>query len=425
MKGSKPVIRSRDSHDVSRRHIDPDALKVLYRLNGQGHTAYLVGGGVRDLLLGHEPKDFDIATDAHPNRIRRLFRNAFLIGRRFRLVHIRFGTKIIETSTFRRQPSPDALEDGEFFHKRDNTFGTPEEDAYRRDFTINALFYNVADFTVIDYVGGLRDLDRGLVRCIGDPDIRFKEDPVRMLRAVRFASRFGFSIERRTWRALRQDVEEIRKAAPPRLVEEVYKLFTYRSGAAAFRLLAKAGLRAVMFPELDAFLRNSRAEQRRFDALLRALDAQGDDDAAAPGAELIFAALLYSRFAAEVERRDAAGEHDVGSEIIHGMIENLRERLLVPRAVGYRLVRILDAQHRFDHPPGKRFSRQRFACQETFDDAFALYRIRAAAGAGDPAVVRDWKCWLDQAGPLEKEAPPERPRSRRRGRRGGQRRARR
>src|SRR5215213_11436484 len=202
-----PRILPRPEHTLSRKAIDADALKVLYRLKNHGYIAYLVGGGVRDLLLGRRPKDFDIATDAHPYQIKKLFRNCWIIGRRFRLAHVKFGSKVIEVATFRRQvapgeevvqdgvPAPDpTTPEGEHLIHRDNTFGTPEEDAFRRDFTINALFYDIATFSIIDYVDGLDDLHAGIVRSIGDPEVRFKEDPVRMLRAVAFAARLNFTI---------------------------------------------------------------------------------------------------------------------------------------------------------------------------------------------------------------------------------------
>ncbi len=211
----EPRVISREEHTLSRRDIDSDALKVLYRLRQGNHIAYLVGGSVRDLLLGRRPKDFDIGTSAHPYQVKKLFRNCWIIGRRFRLAHVKFGQKVIEVATFRRQvqpgeeivqdgvPSPDhqvehppSATDGDphFLH-RDNTFGTPEEDAFRRDFTINALFYDIATFSIIDYVGGLEDLRAGVVRSIGDPIVRFQEDPVRMLRAVALAARLDFALD--------------------------------------------------------------------------------------------------------------------------------------------------------------------------------------------------------------------------------------
>ena len=190
-----PTIRERSEHCISRSNIDEDALKVLYRLSTAGYTSYLVGGSVRDLLLGRHPKDFDVGTNARPNEIRKIFRNCFLIGRRFRLAHIIFGKKVIETSTFRRQPEETEATNG-LYQAEDNTFGTPEEDAKRRDFTVNGLFYDIKTFSVIDYVGGLKDLEKRDLRCIGDPNIRFREDPVRMMRAVKFAARLDFTIDR-------------------------------------------------------------------------------------------------------------------------------------------------------------------------------------------------------------------------------------
>src|SRR3981081_1268566 len=213
----EPTVVARSEHSISRRDIDPDALKVLYRLHEHNYAAYLVGGSVRDLLLGRRPKDFDIGTSAHPHQVKKLFRNCWIIGRRFRLCHVRFGpNKVIEGPTFRRQgqpceeivpeaaspPAGPGNDDAHVIH-RDNTFGTPEEDAFRRDFTINALAYDIATFSIIDYVGGLDDLRAGIVRSIGDPDVRLNEDPVRMLRAIGIAARLDFSIEPSLLRAIR------------------------------------------------------------------------------------------------------------------------------------------------------------------------------------------------------------------------------
>src|SRR5712672_4107110 len=205
----EPRVISREEHTLSRRDVDPDALKVLYRLRQGDHIAYLVGGSVRDLLLSRRPKDFDIGTSAHPQQVKKLFRNCWIIGRRFRLAHVKFGSKVIEVATFRRQvaageevvadgvPAPDpSTPEGEHLIHHDNTFGTPEEDAFRRDFTINALVYDIATFSIIDYVGGLEDLRVGIVRSIGDPDVRLNEDPVRMIRAIALAARLDFTLDR-------------------------------------------------------------------------------------------------------------------------------------------------------------------------------------------------------------------------------------
>src|SRR3982075_1197117 len=228
-----PRIVPRAEHQLSRRDVDPDALKGMHRLRQYDHVAYLVGGSVRDLLLGRRPKDFDIGTSAHPYQVKKLFRNCWIIGRRFRLAHVKFGQKVIEVATFRRQvaageeivqdgvPAPDpTTPEGEQLIHHDNTFGTPEEDAFRRDFTINALFYDIATFSVIDYVGGLEDLRSGVVRSIGDPDVRLNEDPVRMLRAIAIAARLDFTIEPTLLDAIRTHRHEIPMRSSVRLLDE-------------------------------------------------------------------------------------------------------------------------------------------------------------------------------------------------------------
>ncbi|MGE0041677.1 MAG: polynucleotide adenylyltransferase PcnB [Vicinamibacterales bacterium] len=274
----EPVIVPRAEHTISRRDIDPDALKVLYRLQQFNYEAYLVGGGVRDLLLGRRPKDFDIGTSAHPYQIKKLFRNCWIIGRRFRLAHVRFGPKAIEVATFRRNipagteneaPADDRHGEtaAEQLVRHDNTFGTPEEDAFRRDFTINALFYDIATFSIIDYVGGLDDLRAGLVRSIGDPNVRFQEDPVRMLRAAVMAARLDFRLDPPIVHAIREHRQLMALAAPARLIEEYYKIL--RSGAAekTFRLLAEHRLLEPVTPELQR-----AADRPEFWAALAALD---------------------------------------------------------------------------------------------------------------------------------------------------------
>lgn len=238
---------------IPRELIDPDAEKVVRRLTRGGYQAYLVGGCVRDLLLGRQPKDFDVSTSATPREIKALFRNCRIIGRRFRLAHIFFGQKIIETSTFRANPRQDAsADDAELLIRRDNVFGTDTEDARRRDFTINGLFYDVEREQVIDHVGGLADLEKRLIRTIGDPNIRFREDPVRMLRAVKFAARLGFQIEPETYTALLRHRLEVNKCAAPRVLEEFYRFM--RGGAArrSLEMLMETGLAMILTPRLAA-----------------------------------------------------------------------------------------------------------------------------------------------------------------------------
>ena len=265
-----PTIITRSEHPISRSLIDPDALKVLNRLRQYEFDAFLVGGSVRDLLLGRRPKDFDIGTSAQPQQVKRLFRNCWIIGRRFRLAHVKFGTKTIEVATFRRQLTDEELvaretalraaevaeaeepgrRDHHGRHFRDNTFGTPEQDAFRRDFTVNALFYDIATFSIIDYVGGMEDLSARVIRCIGDPDVRFAEDPVRMLRAIVLAARLDFTVDPPVVDAIRRHAALITGASPARLLEEFYKIL--RSGASerAFRELAEVGLLEHLAPEL-------------------------------------------------------------------------------------------------------------------------------------------------------------------------------
>jgi poly(A) polymerase len=272
----EPTIVPRAAHSISRRDIDPDALKVLYRLHENGYVAYLVGGSVRDLLLRRRPKDFDVGTSAQPHQIKKLFRNCWIIGRRFRLAHVKFGTKVIEVATFRRQvptadvdaestetiDTPQITEDNRgnmaaplardrLIH-RDNTYGTPEEDAFRRDFTVNALFYDIATFSIIDYVGGLQDLEARIIRSIGDPDVRFLEDPVRMLRAVVLAARLEFQIDGPILESIAVHKHEIARSAPARLVEEYYKILRSGHAEAAFNQLRSTGLLRAITPELVA-----------------------------------------------------------------------------------------------------------------------------------------------------------------------------
>ena len=253
----EPRILARSEHPISRRDIDKNALKVLYRLHNAGYLAYLVGGSVRDLMMGRRPKDFDIGTNAKPNEIRRLFSNSRIIGRRFRLVHVFFHDgSTVEVSTFRRDPDPDEQrgEPGELLITSDNTYGTPRQDAFRRDFTVNALFYSVADYSVIDHVGGIEDLERKLIRAIGEPELRFREDPVRMLRACEFAGRLGIGIETRTQEAIHRRGKELEKASPARVTEEIIQLLKCGRAGAAMQWMLELDLLQVLIPEAYAML---------------------------------------------------------------------------------------------------------------------------------------------------------------------------
>ena len=259
---SVPVIVPRSDHPISRASIDADALKVLNRLHESSYTAYLVGGSVRDLLLNRRPKDFDIGTSAHPYQIKKLFRNCWIIGRRFRLAHVKFGEKAIEVATFRKlipagepelppadEPIADASRDLQIH--RDNTFGTPEEDAFRRDFTVNALFYDIADRSIIDYVGGLHDIRARVIRSIGDPNERFQEDPVRMLRAVVLGARLDFTLDPPVEDAIATHRHRLAHASPARMIEEYYKILRSGHAEKTFAALARYRLLEAVTPEFQ------------------------------------------------------------------------------------------------------------------------------------------------------------------------------
>ena len=265
----EPFTLLRASHPISRREIDPDALKVLYRLSRNGFKAFMVGGAVRDLLLGKKPKDFDIATDARPGQIKKLFANCFLIGRRFRLAHIRFkGNKIIEVATFRKEP--EANQEVEPDHN--NTFGTPQEDAFRRDITINALFYDINTFSIIDYVGGLEDIKRKRVCIIGDAAVRYNEDPVRMWRVLRYASRQGFSIEHETAKAIEMNRDLLAASSGSRLYEELNKDLTSGFAGVLFRKMAACTLLSIIFGNIGKIVEESHEVREEFLRLLDILD---------------------------------------------------------------------------------------------------------------------------------------------------------
>lgn len=275
-----PKVLSRAEHPISRRLLSPNTLKVLYRLHRAGFLAYLVGGAVRDLLLGRTPKDFDVGTNARPQQVRQLFRNARIIGRRFRIARVQFGEEVIEVSTFRRSPAmeePNGEEGSDALAPEtvnDDEYGTPEEDAFRRDFTVNGLFYNIADFTVIDYVGGLADLERRVIRAIGPAGERFVEDPVRMMRAVEYAVRLGFSLDPQTAAAIGEHFREIRRASAARLAYELGESLKSGHAAGIFRGLWEFGLLTEVLPFLAFYDTKQQKLFFRFLALADGVQAQ-------------------------------------------------------------------------------------------------------------------------------------------------------
>jgi poly(A) polymerase len=305
-------LKKQKKNQIQRNNLDQNAVSIVRRLSRAGFTAYLVGGCVRDILLDRTPKDFDIATDASPRQIRKLFRNAFIIGRRFKLALIRFGNKHIEVSTFRRSPLPDDDADndkiGALYVYKDNLFGTPEEDAKRRDFTVNALFYDINASKIIDYTGGMRDLEKKLLRSIGDPNVRFREDPVRMLRAVLLSARLGFTIHSESTKAITRYRSEINQASKPRLFEEIMRLFTYNKSEEAFRLLWSTKLMNELLPEVDSFINHTGKKKSVFWNYLCALDSVEleEDEPNSPinNTSLRLATLLAPLFLYEISRKD-------------------------------------------------------------------------------------------------------------------------
>ena len=394
-----------------------------------------MGGSVRDLLLGRVPKDFDIGTDLHPQAIRRLFRNARLIGRRFRLAHILFAEgKVVEVATFRGRPAPATDEGGaDLLQTSDNTFGTPREDALRRDFTINGLFYDIADFSVIDHVGGLDDLESGLIRTIGDPDIRFQEDPVRMMRAVEFASRLGFAITPDAYEAILRHRREIVKSAPPRVTEEMAQSLRGGHALPTLLLMREVGLLDALLPELASVLRqidpdHSRGTGHLFWALLEVLDAERRrgrryDDA------LLFALLFVPIVRARVREDFPSDEPDPGklSVIIEEVVSPLAFRMSLPRASTDRIKQALAIVGKLSHRPDGRVATRRIAFREAFPMALDLFELTAMATGIGKELVRDWRALQAriERGRASGEIPtPPPPPPRRRRRRGGQRRPR-
>jgi poly(A) polymerase len=425
-----PRIRPRSEHSISRKDIDPDALKVLYRLKTAGFKAYLVGGSVRDLLLGRTPKDFDIGTDAPPQAVRRLFRNARLIGRRFRLAHILFPQgKVVEVATFRRRPEPLDPEAPELLMTSDNVFGTAREDALRRDFTINGLFYNIADFSVIDYVGGLEDLDAGLIRTIGDPDIRFREDPVRMMRGVEFASRLGFAMTPDAYEAILDHRKEIAKSAPPRVTEEISQSLRGGHALPTFLLLREVGLMDVLLPELAAVLREIDPEHPHgtghlFWALLDVLDAERRRGRAFDDA-VLFSLFFMPVVRSRLQEMRLSEDPEPGRllTVIDEAVTPVAIRMALPNAVSHRIKQALATVGRLSHRPDNRT--RRIAFREAFPVALDLFELNAMATGRGEDLVREWRDVEKRAkGAREKfaaAAPPVRPRRRRR--RGGRGRA--
>ena len=378
--------------------IDPDAAKVIRHLRRYDHAAYLVGGCVRDLMLGRKPKDFDVVTSATPNQIRNLFKNCRIIGRRFRLAHIFYGPKIIETSTFRANPreieedeggESAETETGDLLIRRDNVFGTPEQDARRRDFTINGLFYDLESKQVIDYVSGTPDLEARLVRTIGDPDIRFREDPVRILRAVKFAARCDLTIEPETYRRMMEHRLEIAKCAQARVSEEFYRLL--RAGAAkrSMELLLETELLEILAPELVRGLKGEAEGEEaalmraRFWAYLAALDRSAVLRPVAPSNALLLSVLLLPRLRDALDP-DTNGVRDIG-QLVSQTFALAFDRLRPSRRDSEIARQILTGQRGI--LPSKSGRRRQRHSREYIDEQLRLAEIVSQAEAADPALA--------------------------------------
>jgi poly(A) polymerase len=410
------VVVDRSSHSISRRRIPENVLKVLYRLHRSGYRAYLCGGSVRDLLTNRTPKDFDVATDAHPMEIRRLFRNSRIIGRRFRLAHIIFQDMIVEVSTFRREPERPSEENAELLITDDNTFGSPLQDARRRDFTINALFYNIADFSVIDYVGGLEDMELKRVRVIGDPDIRFREDPVRMMRAIEFASRLGFHIEEKTWAAILHHRNEILKASPPRVSEEILDVLRRGWARGAMRLMVDSGLLEPLLPEVYRAIAGDRAPY--FWKMLDVLDRTVQEGRKVPDSVLLSVLLLpWVIDEIENEERRRHGRMRIGEVLvfIRELIQPICARMVLPAGTRHQIEQALETLWRLLEPPVDRRSQFRFVYREPFHDALSLLELYALSSGKYVDVYRQWNAFAQRVKRAEGEAAaPVRKRKRRR-----------
>jgi poly(A) polymerase len=431
-----PVIVPRAAHPISRANISQGALKVLYRLREGGFQAFLVGGAVRDLLLGLSPKDFDIATDAHPEQVRKLFRNCRLIGRRFHLAHVRFGPEVLEVATFRAAHTEVDEDHGvdEVEHRvldehgrilRDNLYGSIEEDVWRRDFTANALYYNIEDYSIWDYVGGVPDAEARVLRMIGDPETRYREDPVRMLRAARFAAKLGFKLHPDTEAPLHRLAYLLDGVPPARLFDEAMKLLLAGSAGASCNLLARLGLLSHLMPDV---VRAVNEAPDSAGARLVQLGLAGTDDRVRADKSVtptfLFAVLLWPAILREAGVPNGPLPQDpavLGAACDEVTSRQLR-RIAVPKRFSMPMRDIVLMQPRFERRAGRRAVR--FLEHPRFRAAYDFLLLRAASGEIDPELAA-WWTRLQEMQPDERIAEVERqppgddagPRSRSRSRR--------
>lgn len=388
-----PTVIPRDQHNISRSFISDSALKVLYRLKNADYKAYLVGGGVRDILLGREPKDFDVVTDAKPEQIRELFRNCRLIGRRFRLAHVRFGEEIIEVSTFRAphhvsDEGAGRIEGGRII--RDNVYGDIDDDVWRRDFTVNALFYNIKDFSIVDYVGGVRDLEEGQLKLIGDSSQRYIEDPVRMLRAIRFAAKLGLRIHPEAEKPISQHAELLKDIPSARLFEEMLKLFMGGYALQTFEMLRHYDLFKYLFPQTDNLLDTHEKDYPHtfiMQALKNTDQRLNQGSSVTPG--FLLAAFLWEPMRVIADEHIAHGLSEMESVQLAGdtVISKQISNLAMPRRFTHMARDIWALQVRLKRTGKRSF---RILMHPKFRAAYDFLLLRAQAGEPLQELVDYW-----------------------------------
>ncbi|MDE2850851.1 MAG: polynucleotide adenylyltransferase PcnB [Acidobacteriota bacterium] len=412
------TVLPRSRHPIASRQLSNGAQKVLRRLRQSGRNACLVGGSVRDLMLGRRPKDYDVVTDARPEDVRRLFRNSRIIGRRFRLVHVLFAGEVVEVSTFRGAPDPDAQRRsaGELLVTSDNTYGTPRQDAFRRDFTVNALLYRASDRAVVDYVGGIQDLERRSLRVIGDPNVRYREDPVRMLRACEFAARLDFEIEEETLGAAFAHRRDMAKASPHRLVEELLQLLSSGRSAAAFDWMGRSGLLPVVLPEVDE-VSGPSSGANSFSNLARLLDERVRAGPEVPTAVLL-SSLLLPRVVVGRDRLETGGARVHRrrlQQLVDDVVADFGERFALSAARRSGMKKALDTFQRLCEEPRSSRTVQSLVRRDAFGPAFELFALLTAATGGGAEALEAWR---RRAETVPADQPPRAaPRRRRRRRR--------
>lgn len=393
----KPSIIPRSEHSISRRDINPNALKVLYRLHQANYEAYLVGGCVRDLLLGRRPKDFDIATNAHPEEVRQLFRNSLLIGRRFKLVHILFGKEVIEVATFRAHHD-NASEQHGHTHKgmiiRDNVYGMIEEDALRRDFTINALYYNIADFSIADYVNGMRDLEAKQVRMIGNPEQRYLEDPVRLLRAIRIAGKLNLTLSPETEAPLMKLSHLLQEVSSSRLFQEILKFFHEGASAHTFNLLQKYHLFQQLFPQTAKLLGHKETSQLLHLALTNTDQRIKDNKTVSP--VFLFTVFLWPPILHEIKQTHNQANYAHVDHAIQSVLKKQKQRLDISRRFLIPIREICLLQYRFTQRRGKQ--PYRLLEHPRFRAGYDLLMLRAQSGEPIQELCQWWTKFHDSDG---------------------------